>query len=136
MTWWRSWRNRKSVEGVETVPEAVEDARINARLNNVSNCSFVTADVEEYLRGVAEEGKSYDLMILDPPRAGCHPRAIKSIRLIRPRKIVYISCNPATLGRDVADLIEGGYRLERAIPIDLFPHTYHIEAVNRLTIST
>jgi 23S rRNA (uracil1939-C5)-methyltransferase len=126
----------KSVEGVETVPEAVEDARINARLNNVSNCSFVTADVEEYLRGVAEEGKSYDLMILDPPRAGCHPRAIKSIRLIRPRKIVYISCNPATLGRDVADLTEGGYRLERAIPIDLFPHTYHIEAVNRLTIST
>lgn len=125
----------RSVEGIEAVPEAVEDALINARLNNASNCHFITADVEEYLKLAAAEGRSYDLMILDPPRAGCHPRALKSIRLIKPRKIIYISCNPATLGRDVAELIEGGYRLERSIPIDLFPHTYHIEAVNRLTLT-
>jgi len=124
----------KSVEGVESVPEAVEDARMNARLNNAGNCRFVVADAEEYLTEAAGNGISYDLMILDPPRAGCHPRALKSILKIKPRKIVYISCNPATLSRDIAELTEGGYRLEKSIPIDLFPHTFHIEAVNRLTL--
>jgi len=126
----------KSVEGVESIPEAVEDAHMNARLNNAGNCRFIVADVEEYLTEAAENGTSYDLMILDPPRAGCHPRALKSILKIKPRKIVYISCNPATLSRDIAELLEGGYGLEKSIPIDLFPHTYHIEAVNRLTLDS
>lgn len=123
----------RNVVGIESVPESVEDAKTNAGLNNVSNCSFVAADVEEYLKNDVAEGVQYDLMILDPPRAGCHPKAIKSILQINPRKIVYISCNPATLARDIAELTEGGYRLEKAIPIDIFPQTYHIEAVCRLT---
>ncbi len=125
----------KSVEGVESVPESIEDARTNARLNSVTSCNFIAADVEEYLKSAASDETKYDLMILDPPRAGCHPKAIKSILLIRPRKIVYISCNPATLARDIAKLAEGGYHLEKAIPIDLFPHTYHIEAICRLTLA-
>jgi len=124
----------KNVEGIESVPESIKDAKTNARLNNVSNCDFTASDVEEYLKKAVDEGKRYDLMVLDPPRAGCHPKAIKSILVIRPRKIVYISCNPATLARDIAGLVEGGYRLEKSIPIDLFPHTYHIEAVCRLTL--
>jgi 23S rRNA (uracil1939-C5)-methyltransferase len=124
----------KYVEGVESVPEAIEDARANAGLNNAANCEFIVADVEGYLKSVADKGNEYDLMVIDPPRAGCHPRALKSILLIRPRKIVYISCNPATLARDIAGLVEGGYHLDKSIPIDLFPHTYHIEAVCRLSL--
>jgi 23S rRNA (uracil1939-C5)-methyltransferase len=124
----------RSVVGVESVPESVEDAIANAKLNNVSNCDFIVADVEEYLKEAVGEDVKYDLLILDPPRAGCHPKAIKSILHNRPRKIVYISCNPATLARDIADLAYGGYDLEKAIPIDLFPQTYHIEAVCRLTL--
>jgi len=125
----------KEVVGVETVAEAVADAEINARLNNITNSSFIAADVEQYLRAAADNNEKYDLMVVDPPRAGCHPKAIKSILKIMPQKIVYISCNPATLARDVASLIEGGYRLERAVPIDLFPHTYHIESACRLTLN-
>jgi len=125
----------KYVEGIDSVPESIEDAKINARLNNAADCDFIVADVEEFLKQVVNEGNRYDLMIIDPPRAGCHPRALKSILLIRPRKIVYISCNPATLARDIAELSQGGYRLDKSIPIDLFPHTYHIEAVCRLTLN-
>ncbi|UCE66530.1 MAG: 23S rRNA (uracil(1939)-C(5))-methyltransferase RlmD [Candidatus Zixiibacteriota bacterium] len=124
----------RSVEGVESNLESIENARTNARLNSVTNCDFIAADVEEYLKSAANNGAKYDLMILDPPRAGCHPKAIKSILHIRPRKIVYISCNPATLARDISELAEDGYRLEKAVPIDLFPQTYHIEAVCRLTL--
>jgi 23S rRNA (uracil1939-C5)-methyltransferase len=124
----------RSVVGVESVPESVEDANKNAELNNASNCEFVVDDVERYLKTASAEGRKFDLMILDPPRAGCHPKAVKYILQIRPGKIVYISCNPATLARDISELVAGGYRLDRAKPIDLFPQTYHVEAVCRLTL--
>lgn len=124
----------RNVIGIESVPGAVKDAMANAELNNASNCEFVEADVEEYLREAVDKGETYDLMVLDPPRAGCHPKAIRSICKIRPRKIVYISCNPSTLARDLAELMANGYRLEKSIPIDMFPHTYHIESVTRLTL--
>jgi 23S rRNA (uracil1939-C5)-methyltransferase len=122
----------REIEGVDSVPDAVADARANADLNNVSNCDFIVADVEEYLRKAADAGKTFNLMVLDPPRAGCHPKAISSICRIRPDRIVYVSCNPATLARDIAELAQNGYRLEKSIPIDMFPHTYHIESVSRI----
>lgn len=124
----------RSVVGVESVPESVQDAITNAKINQVSNCEFIVADVENYLRETANNGSTYDLMIIDPPRAGCHPKAVKSILDMRPRKIVYISCNPATLARDISELNAGGYDLDKAKPIDLFPQTYHIESVSRLTL--
>jgi 23S rRNA (uracil1939-C5)-methyltransferase len=124
----------RSVVGVETIPEAVADARVNARTNGAVDCEFVAADVEEYLASVVREESRYDLMVLDPPRAGCHPKTIRHISILRPRKLVYISCNPATLARDIKTLVGSGYRLERAVPLDLFPHTPHIEAACRLTL--
>ncbi len=124
----------KEVIGVETLAEAVADARVNARVNSAMNCKFVVSDAEDYLKQFVREGGKCDLMILDPPRAGCHPKVVKSISAIKPAKLVYISCNPATLARDLKILTDNGYVLEKAVPIDLFPHTYHIEAACRLTL--
>ena len=124
----------KKVIGVETVVEAVADAKINAKQNGVENCEFITADVEEYLSEYSETGEKIDLLLVDPPRAGCHPKAIKSILKLKPKKIVYISCNPATLARDIQLLTEEAYNLDKAIPVDQFPQTYHIEAACRLSL--
>jgi 23S rRNA (uracil1939-C5)-methyltransferase len=121
----------KDVVGVESVAAAVADAGANASLNGASNCRFIGSDVADYLKGIDEK---FDLVVLDPPRAGCHPAAIKSLLELRPRKLVYISCNPATLARDVKDFTNDAYSLDRAVPLDLFPHTFHIEAVCRLTL--
>jgi 23S rRNA (uracil1939-C5)-methyltransferase len=124
----------KEIIGVEIVAEAVADARANARINGAMNCEFIVSDAEEYLKQAVQNDEKFDLMILDPPRAGCHPKVLKFISVIRPGKLVYISCNPATLARDLKILTNNGYALERAVPIDLFPHTFHIEAVCRLTL--
>ncbi len=123
----------KQVIGVESVVEAIQDARINARENGAGNVEFAFGDVEEYLKEMVDDGRKCDLLLLDPPRAGCHPKTLKHIAALKPGKIVYISCNPATLARDIKGLLESGYRLDRAIPVDMFPHTYHIEAVCRLS---
>jgi 23S rRNA (uracil1939-C5)-methyltransferase len=120
------------VVGVESVADAIADAEANVELNSVANCRFVVADVADYLKQASAE--NFDIVILDPPRAGCHPDVIKSLRELRPKKIVYISCNPATLARDIKELVDDGYVLDRAVPVDLFPHTFHIEAACRLTL--
>ncbi len=121
------------VIGVETVADSVADAKTNARINGAGNVEFVAGDVEEYLKKAVENGDKRDLLILDPPRAGCHPKTLKHLSAMKPRKIVYISCNPTTLARDLKSLLENGYVLDNTVPIDLFPHTFHIEAVCRLT---
>jgi 23S rRNA (uracil1939-C5)-methyltransferase len=123
----------REVVGVESVPEAIRDAEFNAELNSARNCRFEVADVAAYLKGALSRGESCDLTVLDPPRAGCHPEVLRSIIELRPKRIVYISCNPATLARDLKELLAKGYSLDRAVPIDLFPHAHHIEAVCRLT---
>jgi 23S rRNA (uracil1939-C5)-methyltransferase len=120
------------VVGVESVPAAIADALANVELNSISNCRFIVSDVADYLKQSADE--KFDLVLLDPPRAGCHPDVIKSLLMLRPKKLVYISCNPATLARDIKEFVDGGYTLDRAIPADLFPHTFHIEAACRLTL--
>ncbi len=122
----------RDVTGIESVAAAIADAGANVELNGVNNCSFMVADVADYLKQA--ETEKYDLVVLDPPRAGCHPDVIKSLLQLRPKKIVYISCNPATLARDVKDLTGDGYTLDRVVPVDLFPHTFHIEAACRLTL--
>jgi 23S rRNA (uracil1939-C5)-methyltransferase len=123
-----------NVTGVESVADAINDAHANVELNGISNCHFEVADVNDFLKRAVLAGERFDLLLIDPPRAGCHPDVIKSILSLKPKKLVYISCNPATLARDVKELIAGGYKLDRAVPIDLFPHTFHIEAACRLTL--
>lgn len=124
----------KSVIGVESLQESVADAKINARVNGAGNIEFVNSDVQEFMKDAASNGRECDLLLLDPPRSGCHPKTIKHIIAMKPRKIVYISCNPATLARDLKSLVENGFRLDRAVPVDMFPHTFHIETACRLTL--
>ena len=125
-------RSVASVVGVEYVPEAIADAKVNARINGIDNCRFYAGDMKDILTPefVAAQGASPDVVILDPPRAGVHPSVIEVLLGTGARKIVYVSCNPATQARDLAMLTSGGaYRLVRIRPVDMFPHTTHVENV-------
>jgi 23S rRNA (uracil1939-C5)-methyltransferase len=122
-------RNCKSVVGLEYVPEAIEDARINAEINNISNATFLAGDIKDLLnQGFIAEHGSPDVIITDPPRAGMHENVVKSILEASPGKIVYVSCNPATQARDMAYFAEA-YDIEAIQPVDMFPHTHHVENV-------
>jgi len=119
----------KKVVGVEYVPEAIEDAVINAKENGVENCSFFAGDMKDILTPefIAVHGKP-NVIILDPPRAGIHPDVAKVIVEAEPDKIVYVSCNPATQARDIAAMCDK-YDITRVQPVDMFPHTHHLENV-------
>jgi 23S rRNA (uracil1939-C5)-methyltransferase len=125
-------RQARAVYGIEVVPAAVEDAQRNARANGITNCTFLTGEVRHVLPDLARQGVRADVVIADPPRAGFHPKALAGVLAQAPRRIVYVSCNPATLGRDLGTLHAGGYRIAAVQPIDMFPHTAHIEVVARL----
>ncbi|WP_309119082.1 23S rRNA (uracil(1939)-C(5))-methyltransferase RlmD [Paenibacillus sp.] len=118
------------VRGIEAVPEAVEDARRNAAANGVDNASFHVGLSEELLPRWAESGFRPDVVVVDPPRSGCDRRLLDALRRVRPKRIVYVSCNPSTLAKDAAALLAGGaYRLASVEPVDMFPHTAHVECV-------
>jgi 23S rRNA (uracil1939-C5)-methyltransferase len=120
------------VYGVEVVPEAVERAVDNAERNGVMNAEFVQGDVAKAVRPLLEAGMpSPDVVVLDPPRAGLTPKAVRRVLELEPQRIVYVSCNPTTLAGNAELLVEGGYRLERVRPVDMFPHTHHVECVAR-----
>lgn len=128
-----------AVLGVESVPAALEDARENARLNGIDNAFFLEGDVGKVLREVADGDRRLprglerpDVIIVDPPRAGLSKKAISRIGEVAAPRIVYVSCNPATMAPNVAQFQEYGYRLERVTPVDMFPHTPHVEAVGVL----
>ncbi|HEU4321927.1 MAG TPA: 23S rRNA (uracil(1939)-C(5))-methyltransferase RlmD [Roseiflexaceae bacterium] len=114
------------VFGVEEFPGAVADAEESARANSIANVQFLEGRVEQML---ARLSGPFDAAVLDPPRRGCHPRAVEELLRLRPARIVYVSCQPATLSRDLKMLVEGGYTPLRARPVDLFPQTAHIESV-------
>ncbi len=124
----------KNVIGVEIIKEAIDDANENAELNNIKNAKFVVGDMKDVLNSefVAENGKP-DVVLLDPPRAGVHQDALKVIKSALPEKIVYISCNPATQARDVAYLSDK-YSVEIIKPVDMFPHTFHVENIALLKL--
>lgn len=125
----------RSVVGFEQVPSAIEDARRNAAANGVKNCTFVAGDLRSVLRepgGSTMRREIPDVMTIDPPRAGMHPDVIRAILAMRPERIVYISCNPATQARDVA-LLLSEYRIRKVQPVDMFPHTFHIENIVALS---
>ena len=117
------------VIGIEYVPEAIADARINAAANGISNCSFFAGDMKDILTDafIAEHGRP-DVVILDPPRAGIHPDVARVILRAAPRRIVYVSCNPASQARDLAAFAQQ-YCITRVQPVDMFPHTMHVENV-------
>ncbi|MBR2411810.1 MAG: 23S rRNA (uracil(1939)-C(5))-methyltransferase RlmD [Clostridia bacterium] len=115
--------------GVEIVPEAIEDAKINAKLNNTENARFICADASEAARILKEEGIRPDTVVLDPPRKGCDSELLDTVAKMEPERIVYVSCDPATLARDLSVLEGKGYKTIKAVPFDLFPRTVHIETV-------
>jgi len=117
-----------TVTGLEMVESAVADARKNCRNYHVDNCTFIQGDVRETLSQIEERP---DVMIIDPPRAGMHPDVVKRVIALGPRQIVYVSCNPSTLARDL-DLMREAYEVLEVQPVDLFPHTHHIESITKL----
>lgn len=118
--------------GVDSSAGAVRRAEFNAKRNGVAGCRFRASRVESVLGGIRREGRPFDLVVLDPPRTGCK-NILGEVAGIRPRSILYVSCNPATLARDLKALAERGYRLVESRLVDLFPQTYHVESVNLLT---
>ena len=128
-------RAAREAVGVESVPDAVERARRNARRNGIGNARFVEGEARRILREWATkarpEAPTPDLVVVDPPRAGLHPRVVARVAELRPGRVVYVSCNPATLARDGHDFGALGYTLVEVEPFDLFPHTPHIECVAR-----
>lgn len=122
----------KKVVGIETVAEAIEDAHFNARLNNIGNATFLAAQVENILDSAfIQEHGTPDVVMTDPPRAGMHPKVISVLLEALPKKIIYVSCNPATQARDL-QLLQESYHISDVQPVDMFPHTHHIENVVRL----
>ena len=115
------------VVGVELVADAVNAAKINAERNNVKNIQFFEGFVKEFLKSDFMKENTYNIAIIDPPRAGLNPKALKQLILLQPEKILYISCNPATFARDAQLLVNAGYELPKIQPVDMFPHTMHIE---------
>lgn len=117
------------VIGVESNSSAVSDAKINARLNRAENISFYCNDAGKVMEEISENDEKIDVVFTDPPRAGCNRKFINSILKLAPKKIVYVSCNPETLGRDLYHLTNGGYEVKKIQPVDMFPFTSHIETV-------
>ncbi len=126
-------KNARNVVGIEYVPEAIEDARHNSVLNNIHNTSFFAGDIKDILiPEFVQQNGIPDVLITDPPRAGMHDDVLKSILKIKPVRIVYVSCNPATQARDLG-LLDESYLIEKIQPVDMFPHTHHVENVVLLT---
>jgi len=119
----------KKVYGIEVVEEAIRDARRNAELNNVKNVEFITGKAEKVFPQMIEKDIKANKLVLDPPRKGIEREVLESIIELNPEKIVYVSCNPSTMARDVKWLGSGGYKVVEVQPVDMFPHTAHIECV-------
>lgn len=125
----------KSVFGVEIVPEAIEDAKRNAELNNITNANFAVGKAEEVIPAWYEKGHKADVLVVDPPRKGCDEALLQTIIDMKPKKVVYVSCNPGTLVRDLRVLEDGGYRTVEVQPVDMFPQTTHVECCALLVLN-
>ena len=129
-------KQAKKVIGIESVPEAIEDAKTNSEINNIRNTDFFAGDMKDLFSDefVQEKGKP-DVIITDPPRAGMHTRVVEQILKLEAKRIVYVSCNPATQARDL-QLLDEKYKIRAVQPVDMFPHTHHVENVVLLEIRT
>ena len=122
------------VIGVDNVASAIKDARENARHNGIENADFTPEDAGHFMDKLAKEGESLDVLLMDPPRAGSNEQFLRSACSLAPKRIVYISCNPSTQARDVEYLVKHGYRLTEVQPVDMFPHTNHVENICALEL--
>jgi len=123
-------RSARKVIGVECVPEAIEDAQENKRLNKIHNVDFVCASSETFIASLS----AIDLILLNPPRKGCDPLFLDGIGRLKPKRAIYISCDPATLARDLSRLVSFGYQVDKIQPFDMFPQTAHVECVVSLIL--
>ncbi|TXC85748.1 23S rRNA (uracil(1939)-C(5))-methyltransferase RlmD [Metabacillus litoralis] len=124
----------KKVFGVEIVPEAIEDAKRNAELNGIENAEFAVGEAEVVIPEWYKQGNTADVIVVDPPRKGCDEALLKTILDMKPKRVVYVSCNPGTLARDLQLLEQGGYETVEVQPVDMFPHTTHVECVAQLIL--
>lgn len=121
----------RELVGVEGYSPSIDDAESNARNNGITNARFVCQDAEQWLALHAEAGENFDVVMLDPPRAGAR-EAVQYIQYLQPKKILYVSCDPTTLARDIATLQKTGFEVVACKPIDMFPQTYHLESLTLL----
>jgi 23S rRNA (uracil1939-C5)-methyltransferase len=126
-------RKARRALGIEIVAPAIRDARQNARDNHIQNVDFLCGDAAREMPELVKNGSRPDVVVLDPPRAGCEQRVLDAIAKVRPHRVVYVSCNPASLARDAAILRDRGFVVRKVQPVDMFPHTSHVESVALLT---
>lgn len=124
--------NCGEVIGIEAINDAINDAKDNARKNNIRNIKYLVGDCTVVLPQLIDAGITFDIVIVDPPRKGCDKRFIQSLISARPKTVVYVSCNPSTMARDVKELTNNGYEINKVQPVDMFPQTDHVETVVQL----
>ena len=122
------------VVGIESVESAISDARRNAALNGIEHTEFHVGKAEQLMPELHSQGVTADVVVLDPPRKGCDKAVLQTLVAMAPRRLVYVSCNPQTLARDLAWLVKQGFVLDEVQPVDMFPHSMHVEAVARLSL--
>jgi 23S rRNA (uracil1939-C5)-methyltransferase len=122
-------KNVKELIGCEVNADAIKDAKINAKINNITNAKFICADAGEFMLRMKEAKEKADVVFMDPPRAGSDRKFLSSVIALSPEKIVYISCNPETQQRDLFYLTKNGYKVKKIQPVDMFPYTNHVETV-------
>ena len=122
-------KEANSLIGVEIIPDAIEDAKLNAKLNNISNAEFICGDAKDAIKELQNRSITPKVVILDPPRKGCSEELLKTVSEMKPKRIVYVSCDPATLARDAERLLKLGYETKKVTPVDMFPRTSHVETV-------
>ena len=126
-------KKAKKVYGIEVVSEAIADARVNAQINNIYNVEFIEGAAEKIMPDMVKKGIKPDIIVVDPPRRGCHERTLEAITTVYPTKVIYVSCNPATLARDLRYLEDRGFKTIKVQPVDMFPQTHHVECVVLIT---
>ena len=124
-------KKAKTVYGVEIVEDAIKDAKINAKNNNITNCFFYCADAQDFMRKFQDK---IDVVFIDPPRKGCSEIFLQALVRLKPKKIVYISCNPETQFLDLQFLVNHNYSFNEVFPFDMFAQTFHVETVVALTL--
>ncbi|MGY3718033.1 23S rRNA (uracil(1939)-C(5))-methyltransferase RlmD [Sutcliffiella cohnii] len=126
-------RDAKEVRGMDVIPESIEDAKKNAKRHGYTNMTYVAGKAEKWMPKWVKEGWKPDVVVVDPPRTGCDDKLLQTILQVKPKKVVYVSCNPSTLAKDI-QFLSKDYKVENLQPVDMFPHTAHVESVSKLIL--
>ncbi|WBL15663.1 23S rRNA (uracil(1939)-C(5))-methyltransferase RlmD [Sutcliffiella sp. NC1] len=126
-------RDAKEVRGMDVIPESIEDAKKNAKRHGYTNMTYVAGKAEKWMPKWVKEGWKPDVVVVDPPRTGCDDKLLQTILQVKPKKVVYVSCNPSTLAKDI-QFLSKDYKVENLQPVDMFPHTAHVESVAELIL--